>query len=616
MRRGTLVLFAGAVGVLIGGLVTGISFYSSVGKESPIKLQDFNVDSPSPVVEYELVAGTNTPETYSGDIDPIFHVESVHESTVLNSDFDQSVSLYLLLARADVGDLERYIGESFAISSRNQRVAALSIIFGRYAALNPHEALDRALKLEQLTMQERSNLVRSIFNEWTVADLGVAVAAIEDLPDPYKYAAASAVMWRSDFLSIDQRIQLAQQIGPNDRWINMTVSSIRSEVAKVDPRKAFYDHIRNRTQTQEHQAELMTISMHWLESEGAEILSEINASLDNANMRRPVLRSMVWNAIATNTATPNEVLNVVSEFSNRQDAKESIQSVFQAWASSDPKQSFEASFEFGNEFIDLDFRRSLLQMWAAKTANGLLEEATSLPREYQDIAVVTALGHISRSSPTEAIRLARGLDVRELQTQATDEIIRQWSSVNGKAAFEWLIDNESILGDANDASTFHRVFSAYLSQDFDSAQRFAAGYQGERKDRLIVEITRRFIHSDIERAIDYLPNIADEITRAELQFEIGHQLVEVDPIEALSYGKHVEESHKGSYYNGVLWQWAYNDFYGLHENIQRVPREFRTDAADALLRINEDKKNLSEREIRQLESMITVPEEVVIISSD
>ncbi|MCY4094577.1 MAG: hypothetical protein OXG05_05540, partial [Gammaproteobacteria bacterium] len=361
MRHGTLVLSAGAAGVLIGGLVIGISFYSFVGKESPMELPDFNIGSPKTVTEYKPGAAANTSETYTGDIDPIFRIQSVHESTALTSDFDQSVSLYVLLARAEEDDLVRYINESFSISTRNQRVAALSIIFGRYAALDPYKAIDRSLALDQLTMQERSNLVRSIFNEWTVGDLDAAVAAIEDLPDPYKFSAASAIMWRSDFLSPEQRIQLAQQIGPNEDWIANTVASIRSEASQVDPRSAFYDSIRdNTTNSQAHYRELLGIVRHWFELEGVAILPEINDSLDNRNLRRSVLSALIWNAMATDTATPNEVLDIVAEFPNPRDAKESIQHVFRSWTNMDPEQSFEASFDFGNEFIDLDFRRSLL----------------------------------------------------------------------------------------------------------------------------------------------------------------------------------------------------------------------------------------------------------------
>ena len=612
MRTRVAVLTSAAGGFLVGGLAVSVSVFLWRGDVQPTHFPTPKMPSVVTTTDSNVVPSPIVIEERTSELDPILQIQSVHDSTKFASDFDQSVSLYLLLARADTGDLERYISESFSISTRNQRNAALSIIFGRYAAIDPNEALERALALNQLTLQEKSNIVRSVFNEWTLGNLEEAVAAIEDLPPQFKFSAASAVMWRSDFLSTDQRIQLAEQIGPNDSWIANTVASIRSEASKVDPRTAFYERVRETPHTQEHYAELLGIVRHWFELEGVSVLTEINDSIDNRNMRRSVLNALIWNAIASNTATPNEVLNVVAEFPNRQEAKESMQNVFRSWTNLDPKQAFEASLEVEDLFINRDFRKSLLQMWAAKDADGLLTEATSLTREYQDIAVLAALGHLSRKSPEDAIRIARGLDTSELRIRARDEIVGQWSSVDGKAAFEWLINDGRSVGDQNETTIIHRAFAAYIHQDFESARRFASGYRGEQKTQLVGQIARHLIYSDLEQAIDYMSNVVDETSRVELQFEIGRELIELDPFEAISYGENVEKSHRDSYYHGVVWDWAYNDFTALHKNIHRVPREYRSHAADALLQRNKDNKNLSERDIRELESMVTKPEGLII----
>ncbi len=614
MRTSVATLISGVAGVLIGGLAIGVLVIWWQVEEQPTAFRTLTLPIADRTIDSNGVLLKMSREVHARNLDPILQIESVHDSTKLASDFDQSVSLYLLLARADVSDLERYISESFAVSSRNQRDAALSIIFGRYAALDPNAALDRALALDQLTMQERSNVIRSISNEWTVGNLEEATVALENLPPQFKFSAASAVMWRSDFLSPDQRIQLAEQIGPNDGWIANTVASIRSEASKVDPRRAFYDRVQATTQTQEHYTELLGIVRHWFELEGATVLSEINDSLDNRNMRRSVLNAMIWNALATNTATPSEVLNIVSEFPNRQDAKESMQYTFRSWANLDPKQSFEASFDFDDPFINLDFRKSLLQIWATKDADGLLMETTSLKREYQDIAVLTALGQMSRNSPEKAIRIARNLDTRELQTQARDEIVGEWSHVNARAAFEWLIDDGLGVGDEDETSIIDQVFAAYLDQDFESAKEFVREYQGELRAQLSEQIATHLTYSDLEQAIDYMPSVEDETRRAWLQTELGRQLVELDPFEAISYGEQVEQGYRDGYYSRVLWKWASDDFFTLHKNLHRVPSKYQSDAAEALIGINEHNKYLSERDIRELESMVTT-EELLIISS-
>ena len=302
MSLGRSVLITSVAFALVIGFAAGVTIDSWLDRGHPVQVPTLVAPSIDPTIDSKIVPQRIAPEEHTSGLDLTPRVESVLDSTKLASDFDQSRSLYNLLAHADASDLERYISESTSISSRNQRVAALSIIYSRYAAVDPRTALDRALVLDEINLHEKSNLVRSIFNEWTLSDLEAAATAVEDLPEQFKFSAASAMMWRSDFLSVDQRIQLAEWIGPHDTWIANTIANIRSEASKVDPRRSFYEHIRDPTQSQDRNIELHTILLHWIELEGAAILSEIHASLDNPNTRKPVLSSLIWNAISTKTS--------------------------------------------------------------------------------------------------------------------------------------------------------------------------------------------------------------------------------------------------------------------------------------------------------------------------
>ena len=603
MRVSRSVLITCVALALGAGFAAGITVHFWLDREQPP--QSLALPSPSrePTEESDIDPQPIALEAHSSDLDPNLRVQSVLDSTKLVSDFDQSASLYALLARADVSDLEGYINESLSIASQNQRVAALSIIFGRYAAIDPRKALDRVLTLVEVKSQEKSNLVRAIFNEWTLSDLEAAVAAIEGLPEQFRFSAASAMMWRSDFLSVDQRIQLAQQIGPNDTWIANTVATIRSEASNVDPRRSFYEHVRDPIQTQERNIELHTILLNWIESEGAAILSEVNESLDNPNTRKPVLSSLIWNAISTKLVTPSSVLAVVSEFPNTQDAKQATENAFRSWSYLDPRASFEASLDFGDQLITHEFRSSLLQSWAAKDADGLLTEASLLPHEYRNTAVIKALGQMSRSTPEAAIRSARNLDTLGLRIQARDEIVREWSSVDGKSAFEWLM-NDGFNRDAEpDYSIWSRAFSSYLDQDFESAQRYAESYQGELKDRLIERIGWYLAESDPDRAIEYLPKMRRVSQRMKLRFAIGLEMAETRPIEALEFGATVKEL-QDQYYERLLGRWANRDFFALHANIQRVPIAYQGHAARYSLRINEESNYLNARDVRALEAIV------------
>ncbi|MCY4127797.1 MAG: hypothetical protein OXG15_01015 [Gammaproteobacteria bacterium] len=603
MRISSSVLITSVALASLACFTAGLAVHAWLAKEQPVQLPHQRSPIAEPTVESAPAITARAQERSNSALDALFRVRSVKASTEFASDFDQSVSLHLLLARADENELKRYISESFSISSQNQRVAALAIIFGRYAAIDPNEALEQALTLTQLTVQERSTLIRSIFNEWTFGDLEAAVVALDDLPQHYKPSAASAIMWRSDFLSRDQRVQLAEQIGLDEAWTNRTVASIRHESAKADPRSAFYDQIRDVPHTQENYAELSGIVLHWLERDGVAILLEIHEALDNSRARVSVLQGLIWNAISTNTATPTEILNVVSDLPNKQDAWQTTEYVFRSWATFDPKKSFEASFEFTDPLVTRACRSSILRAWASKDADGLLTEASSFPFEYRNTAVIIALGRMSRDAPEAAIRHARNLDTHGLRSQAREAIIREWSEVDAKSAFEWFM-NDSFNDDArDDYSIFWRVFTSYLGQDFESAQRYAEAYDGELKHRVTEAVARYLIDTDLERAMEYLPKVRVS-ARGSLQYAIGQEMAESRPLEALDYGATIHKERHDQYYGQLLGRWANRDFFSLHQNIQKVPHAYRGHAARDLLRINKHKSYLSTRDVRTLEDIV------------
>ncbi|MCY4094432.1 MAG: hypothetical protein OXG05_04815 [Gammaproteobacteria bacterium] len=459
-------------------------------------------------------------------------------------------------------------------------------------------------------MQERTNVIRSVFTEWTVGDLEDALEALENLPEAYKYAATSAIIWRSDFLTHDQRIQLAERIGPNDPWIHGTVTSIRAEAASTDPRSAFYDHLSDKVHSQRNYAELYGIVTHWIERDGVAILREIHDALDNADARRSVMQGLIWNAITTKSATPIEVLNVLSDLPNNRDARQTLEHLFRSWASLEPKQSFEASLKFADKRLTHQFRSSLLRTWASKDAEGLLSEVSSLPSEYRNTAVINSLGKMSRDDPEAATRYARNLGSLGLRSQAREAIIREWSEVDAKSAFEWFM-NDSFNDEAKENySIFWRAFSSYLDQNFESAERYADEYQGEFKNRLIEAVARYLSDRDPDRAIEYLPKVRRS-ARGSLRFSIGMEIAESRPIEALEYGETLHEERHDQYYNQLLGKWARRDFFSLHENIRRVPSAYQGHAARYLLGVNEDKSYLSAREVRTLEDIVATAPPIV-----
>lgn len=615
MRIGGSVLISSIALALIGGFAVGVSIDSLVAEKNTTRSDGLHFPTSEAFGESDPIQKSIPPEALREAMeDPVVNIQSILDSTKFTSDFDQRVALYALLERAEEDDLNGYIEDSSVLDSINQRVAALSIIFGRYAAINPKESLARALALKQLTMQEKSIVLHAIFNEWTVRDVSGAVSALTNLPQQFRFSAAAAVLARSDFLDTQQRIQLVQQIGLNETWVENAVASIRSDAARGDPQNAFYNLIREQRLSQDHYAELFGIVRHWFELDGIAILPEIHESLPNKDARKYVLEGLVRHAIGTKLAEPETVLSAVAEIPNNREAKQAIEYALRSWSNYEPKQAFQASIGFSDQLVTPHFRTTLMQIWANNDPEGLFAEASGLPEIYRDTAVIKALGQMSTDTPDGAIRYARGLETRPLRILARDEILTQWSSFDAKSAFEWLMSDGFDGSHRRSPSIWREIFAKYLEQDLEAAKTFAENYKGTIRNHLIANVARKLIYVDIDRAIAYVPNVEDW-RQGLLREEIGRRIVLRDQNRAMTYGMSIEERAQRRYFESVINEWAYRDLVDLTENIQLVPPKFRPIAAKEILGWNEEKGYLSDHQITRLEAMAPSEEEELIVTS-
>lgn len=603
MRIGGSNLAAGFAGALIGGFVAGISVYFLISDaSSDLEFQDLSLPdraiNQDPATDLTLIH----PEDVASVTVPDKRVQTIKDLASLKSDFDRSMSIHLLIANANEDTLETYIGQSMEISSMQHRNLALSIIFRRFVALDPQRALDQFLLLDRLRDDQRYELIGSIFDEWMHSDFNGAIAAITALNQEDRGMTAAYVMSHSEDLPAQQRIDLARQIGPNDAWIEFNIEIIRRESHKEDPRGAFYARIRDKSRARRI-SDLSSIARDWFEIEGASVIPEISASISDANTRRNVLNNLFWQIGQDEEADPSSILNVVMNLPNKRDAQLATERALNAWAMSDPKQSFETSLKYDNQLITREIRSSLLEQWAQEDPEGLLMEASSFPSDYRDTAVVKAIGHMALEVPEEAVRLASDLETPRLIAAANEEILEYWSRNDAKSAVEWYVADSVDDSEEEPESHLRFAFQSYMRQDFESAMDYVNQYDGLLKDWFVSSIAQHLVQSDVERAIEYLPNL-DEDSREWVEPDIGYYLVRQDPHKALSYGETIEANYKKRYFNRLLQSWANYDLMGLHDNIQKVPNEYRVDAARQLLKTNDTKHFLSEREIQKLESML------------
>ena len=600
MRIYIAILTSGVVGVLIGFTAA----YSLSNDE--FLASEFSTTLPDSITtsDHNTVVTFPALDKNTQLLDSDLRVHTIHDISKLESNFDQDLSLLLLLSRADVEELEEYIGQIDEFPSTNQQIAVLSVIFGRYAAIDPQRAIDRVLELDELTEKGKEEIVSSIFDEWTLTNLDAAVAALHELPQAIKEIGLSAMMWRIDHLSPDQRIELAQALGPRDDWIDYTIRSIRSELIYDNPRATYFDLLRDPSSINERTVELAEIGEQLVAAEGVAALREIYDSLESPNGRHNVLSGVIRRTIREEIASPSSVLHVVSALPRAQEARNATETVLRSWTYLDPKAAFDAALELDDRSVSDRSRRELLFTWASRDAASLYDEALSFPRKFQNDAITRALAQISRESPQKAIRLAQDLDSLEHRTSARGAIVFGWSHNDAKAAFEWLTNDALDIGEQADKSLWRNTFSSYLGQDYPNARAYVDQYEGELRDQLVEATADHLLNSDIDSAIDYIKSVDLEISEALLR-NIAYSLAEYNGIKALGFGESIAQNQQDTYYQNLVEIWVYHDFVGLFENIHRVPPKYQSLAVTRLLNINAQDHYLSDREVEKLESLIS-----------
>ena len=92
---------------------------------------------------------------------------------LLPSDFQQTLTLYTLLADAKRETLERLLDEAGHLQPRREVRAAKSVIYSRYAELDPNAAVERIIAAGM--SEQNLHLLEQVFRVWAKYDRSVAL---------------------------------------------------------------------------------------------------------------------------------------------------------------------------------------------------------------------------------------------------------------------------------------------------------------------------------------------------------------------------------------------------------------------------------------------------------
>ena len=271
-RNSAILLSTGAIG---GTLITtliflGVWYAPNESRDESLTLAANN----SSTSDLEQRYTSSALSSESGQIFDIGSSGSVDGTLNIESDFDQTVALYNVLAGADEERVLGLIDHAMSMENSHQRDSALAIIFSKYADFNPVKALQKAQEFGSST---REKLISSVFSQWAKSDLDAALESAKSMGDEYIEIASRSILNTRDDLSLDRLYALADEL-QNVEYRNKYTARIWRARALEDPRSAWQRALLSIGDDQNSPLILTTIAEAWIEKEGLTALDEINAS--------------------------------------------------------------------------------------------------------------------------------------------------------------------------------------------------------------------------------------------------------------------------------------------------------------------------------------------------
>ena len=403
----------------------------------------------------------------------------------LRGDFMQTAALYLLASSVDRNGLERLLGEAAAIKQDSERRAATSILYSRYAELDPEAAVEHMLRRQDFEM----SWLQSAFHTWARADLDAALARAARLDPMSKSAAGAAVLNARDDLPRQQRETVAAQLDMRLPPKNQFRIDVRTPEAAERSWRAALAIADDR----ERMNRLMTIASAWSRQDPEAAMQAI-ALVEERQTRDQLIQMNVqaWAQRAPRAAVdwvfaqpvtpqrtrllavalsgmaisePSSALDLALGLSSPE-RRQVLPQIVQQWASRDPR----SAATWVERLDDAGLRKTMLGSVATSYSRSNPEEAlrwaASLPAADQQNTMSAVINAIAWTDPARASGLVNNLTDLSMRDSAARSIAQAWAQRDPKAALAWTAKFPA--GDRRGAM-YQSIFSQWANFDVDAA---------------------------------------------------------------------------------------------------------------------------------------------------
>lgn len=558
-----LLLVTGAIGgALLASFISMIVWFAPIGSQDASRtLTDENSASSESAQRYpsSFISSKSGEPFVSGSS------RTIDETFRLESDFDQTVALYTLLADADEERVLDLIQQAETLSYLHQRDSALYVIFSKYADIDPVRALSKA---QEYGSHTRGQLIDRVFHQWAKNDLEAALTSAQSLSGEQQETASRSILNARDDLNLDRLYELAGEL-QDVEYRNKFLAKLWRAKAQEDPRTAWQSALESTSDISSMRLVLTTIAETWVEKEGLNALEEIKASTISEYLKMTIYQTVLGQVAETDI---EEAVAVAAKLnlnpSGFSSSSRVVAKLFSKWAEKEPYQLF-----------------------------GL---ADSLDQRFVSIAKHQALAAIAHKSPQDAVALLAQVDNVALVRRISATIATQWALTDPKASLEWYMNDER--GKHDPALRF--IMQKMVEEDAHGAFKIVADYSGELRTLLTSSFFGILVNQTGVDATEFISLLDDDEKQIPLT-TIGRRLARSDINQALELEKNLPESGRKKFRDNILSAAASPDPFYLFDRLDQLSgTELQSQAALLLLMRDKAEGLLSDEQLKNLRSRL------------
>ncbi len=533
-----------------------------------------------------------------------FSIEELSDPGRFDSRIARTSALLKSVQNSNAGELREFLDQSKSMQSGNWQEEVQNAIIQRMAMLDPIEALAEAGTFPESRQQ---SLIPIVYREWSVSNLDQAVDHAQDFSDDLKKRVIESIVLSRTDLSTDQIRTIARNLAHESIAIKLLREQSGIEAIKDPQRelKIFLDqNARSLDDLNRPQSEMFTqLVIARLLRDGVEAFVEIEKSLPISHTQKQgLLFSVGWDLGGINPELALQLAVKTDSFGFGGLADLAVR----AWANSDPVTALNAVSALEGPSARQMLQSRIMESWAAKNPNELLDASGSMPENLQVIGQEKALMAMARSSPQEALSFMGEIADKDVRDRIANGIASSWARLDSDAALRWIEDDETL---SSKEDLRESVVNSLARINPQLAIATALELPPDEFGRgLEVSAIRTLIHQDIDMAIELLPLARDNTTKSEAYDSVMSTLLYSQNDFRQAFDLFIQLVEDVGTPEKGLWTLAWNRPADLFQSLNELPtKELKKQAAGYLLSSPESADLLTDEQLDYLRELDDSP---------